>query len=368
MNWRRDRCSKVMDWATESACRFIPTPTKLGLLVGFLLVAFPCLGLDQTNSVADRFSTEAATGLERLEKSFQSVSATVKWSRKTHSTDFQKYAPDYQGNQVRKIWFAGSSGKVIIDYYNAEGVWKSRKVYCFNPDYGFVAAQSIQDGPYILASYGINNDQAMARARLSVLDFVRDLQWTYDLVAEYRTLGQIVRSPDFHLISCVERKEGERRVVDAEFSFTPPGGSWVGPSGSPISAKATFDPAADWRLLSTVVKGATWNRQSQNTYTPDELQPGAISKMVRHNTSTDGLSADDYSLDISSLSFAMPAFGEFRLGSVGLPELSVKKGWGFWRLVLIGGNILLIGLLLFFYSRRRENRRNQSMVPTKPKN
>lgn len=355
MYWRRPNCTGVLGLDTHEHSI---NPNSVGLLLGLLFLAAPCFAVDDKPSLTDRLTVDGPSGWKRLEKSLKNASGTIKWSRSTHATDHQKYAPDYRGNEVRRFWLSDSAGKVIIDYQNDAGEWISRKVYCFNADYGFIAAQSVRDGPYLLASYGVNNDDAMTRAKGLVHDYANDLCRSYDLLAEARTLAEIVTSPDFTLRSCVERDENGRALVEAEFSFTPPGRSWVGPSGSPISAKLLLDPSADWRILTTEVKGAAWNRQSRNSYQPD-APPGSMAKMVRHNVTTDGKATDDYSLDFSTFSFETPAASEFRLPSVGLAELSVKRRWGFWRLVLIGGNILIVGIALYFYSRRRERRKVQ---------
>lgn len=326
------------------------------VLLGAILAGSVTLD-GQPTSCRERFEKEAPPAWQRLTDSTRSVAGAENEAFDGESTDrtAANYGVPISRKEHRQFWLTGAARKVVVDRYEA-GKWEGRSVYCANPDYAFVASQAVEGGPYFLKKYGSDKDTVNLVGHYFAAHGASDLRIAYAAEGDWRTMPELVHAADFLLTSCKQLEGSERSLVEVSYRFHPPprpGWNRVPPSEE---ATAVFDPTADWRLVRAKVRSAEGvTGELLLSYAPDPAHLGSVTKLVRHITGPTGKAT--IVIDAISYFYAPIPPGEFRLNSVGLPEIDSANAGRNWRLILIAATLIAMGFLFYaFY--RRGSRRN----------
>lgn len=362
---------------THGSARFGRRSMRLctGAILCVVFFVSLCNGSSQQyRSCVDRLKSEALPSWDRLNRSMQSVSGTETWIYDQHVLDPKEpgYGRDLYTKQVRTFCRTDRAAKVVADCYDRSGQWTHRYVYCFNPDYAFSATQFVRNGPYVLTQYGRDAD-TFTSVKLYISFTLDRVDVAYSGYLGHPQLAELVRSKGCQVISCRELEQNDHGLVELEIRYRP-SGRFAAMDPSLRDTRVVLDPANDWRVVSDVTSGDQEVEDERVSYAPPGTGPGWVSSVVRHfdltpaappPKKTSGLD----SWQFSSLSYKpIPLSSQFYLQSVGLPELPLaESSTRFWRLMLAGATILLLGGLIFLAYARRRSRQQQSTGLERPR-
>lgn len=303
------------------------------------------------NNVAADAATlkAAANGWDGMSLRMRSAVGQVDWFQDLRSRNKEKYQDFYVSEKVQ-FWITEREGKVIVDVYDRSNKWEHRYVGCYNAEYAFVAAQYEKGGAYILTEYG-RDSAILDRLRGYVLGYVPGLKSSHDLHYESRTLSQIVGSPDFSLLSSADVRVGGRSLKQIAFSFfrTEKGGP---DSRSVRRCELLVDPSANWRIVKSVFHDGIWDTTAETSYADLPYDVARLTRYEERGRTSDG-SENVVLANYTALSFQPTRPAEFRLPAIGMPEIPSPGRRRWLMLLIVGGNLLLIGLVLAVLHRRR---------------
>jgi hypothetical protein len=295
----------------------------------------------------DRFQAHAVAGWERLRQSAPTqASQNRKYRFKT--TD----GKEVNVTQRIQYWLSDRAMKLCVDSYEPSGKWKDRRVFCVNTDYAFVAEQPVQGARYFLKKYG--RDQAtIDQVKTSIVLRIYYLEIPYHVQMDPRTLPEVFASGDVELISCRESQPVGSNLVEVQYNFKPSG---VPARQDPSIRRSIdiLDPNADWRVVKSTQTSEQGKYELDISYAPNQDGRWVMAKSVCRGTLKNATLVETSEFDSISRQPVPPS--EFYLSSVGLPEVPTAGDRRFWRLVLIGGNLILVGLVLLVVYQRRKKR------------
>jgi hypothetical protein len=322
-------------------------------LIGVLL--FPCIWASLAFGTADsgallweKSEADAVAGWERLRQAVKSVSGrqTYTFEVKPIEGTEPPRKPEFC-KEVREFAIMGErTKKVLIDEYSVSGKWMRRRVYAINPDYAFALSQVAQGGPYLVSIFG--RDQATVdKVNLWILGHTYSFEESFP-----RTLSELVKSKDFHFVSCQEVDRGGHKFVELGCTF-PPIGLIAKQDPSVRQAAFVFDPSFDWRVVHSTTDRPLVRDEEEMTYIPNsnDEHSSSMASLVMHSTFKTAKAR--YVSNFESLSYSTLPVSEFYLASFGVAEVPSPNAQRYWRLLTIGLSLIVIGVLLYFAYRRR---------------
>lgn len=297
----------------------------------------------------------AAAGWDWLAMTMRNVVGRVDWVHNLRSSNKEKYQDSYYVSKKVQFWLTEHEGKVVADVYDKDvngkpDKWLHPYVACYNNEYAFVAAKYEKEGAYILTEYG-RDEAKMTRVKLYVSKYMPGLEYPYDIQGDTRSLSKIVVSPDFSLTTCCDVQEAGRSFKELVFSSSP-SADFAPYDRSTRHCQLLVEPSASWRTIKSIFRDATWDVNRVNSYAGAGDEPARLTKVEEFGKANDG-GDNTMHIEYLALSFQPTRPAEFRLSAIGMPEIPSPGRRRWLMLLLVGGNLLLIGLILAVLHRRR---------------
>jgi hypothetical protein len=343
----------------RGSCFSLNCPARRRLQLGLLWILLIAPGSqaqpqseEATRDARSRFETEAPAGWDALEKMLSSVKASATWRLDIDNTDSasSEYHKHTRSENKVQIFLSQGAGKSVVDAIDGSGAWARRTVSAYSSDYGFVAGQASQDGPYFVKSWGRDEATIEKIQRDIHLSYGMCLKAAVYLDSDLRPLRELVSTDGFHLSSCIYKEQGGVRLVESAFDFLP-GKAPAIPGVRHVTV--LLDPEKEWRVV-----GCTTVIGDYTVYLTLEYFEGSnFAAVKRYQTRVvSPIGTRETTISCESLSGEAIPPSEFRLSSVGLPEFS-KPALRSSRLFFIGVNFLILAaLLLLGYIRLRSRR------------
>jgi hypothetical protein len=303
-----------------------------------------------------RLGPQATGGWKTLQRLSESAFGQFDRIRDVHFVDPARGSDRWHRTAFR-FWRTLEAGKEIADTYDRDGKWTGGSARVYNIEYAVILKRTVQDAPYIVTAYGrdpkmIQRVKAEIDADLDALDAVYGLP-----LAEITLLGA-VRAGDYRLVSCEPVKPERQGLVEASISFT---NGLFRNKPRFVSADIVMDPSQNWRVLDSTVHDRMYTNTTHVEYDgPD----AAIRRVVQRGQPDDRSGTDVVTTEVSSLSFGETPASEFRLASLGLPEIGTPASHRRWNSAIIGGNLVVLALLIYLLYRRRRKRSVANEQPT----
>jgi len=326
--------------------------------IGVLL--FPCIWASLAFGTADsgallweKAEADAVAGWERLRQAVKSVSG-----RQTYTYEVKPIEgiepprkPEFY-KEVREFAIMGErTKKVLVDQYSVSGKWMRRRVYAINPDYAFALSQVAQGGPYLVSIFG--RDQATVdKVNLLIAGHTYSLEESFRTVTDPRTLSELVKSKDFHFVSCQEVDRGGHKFVELGCAFSPIG-LIAKQDPSVRQAAFVFDPSFDWRVVHSTTDRPLVRDEEEMTYisNSNDEHSSSMASLVMHSTFKTAKAS--HVSNFESLSYSTLPVSEFYLASFGVAEVPSANAQRYWRLLTIGVSFFVVGFVLFIWCRKQ---------------
>ena len=228
-----------------------------------------------------------------------------------------------------------------------------RQVIASNPEYGFSAHQTIENGPYFITSClrrpaaARPGERRAARANLQLVGadwgLIRE-----GLAPRYRHSRQLQTAGARHV------EIDGRKYVEFQVSFIAGAGT-IFDQKTPVRCTIVVDPAADWRVVRTSGEQGGQSETMEVSYGTSK-GGNTLWKTVENcrysNLRTSGVTEFD------SMSHELPPDSEFYLGSLGLPDCPASGMTRSRWLLFIAFDLLVLGAIFaFLYRRKRASTR-----------
>ncbi len=256
---------------------------------------------------------------------------------------------DYRYDE--EIYILNDSVKIISIQSDSRSNWLSCRVVGSNPEYAFGAKRGVAEGAFSLTQYG-TDDGARKMPKFRSAD-IKDL-----LGASHVPLPVVTFIEDFRSGTIVELSS--RAVDDAsgqfvEFTFSiPPTARLEKVPPSERVLKVVADKARGYRIVRTAAPCGPHL---------------AYTSSVRYADDSYVISGVDYVMDESPREAVTKVFftilsqeniaiapAEFRLPSIGIAEIPSPGRRTAWRLLIVAGNLILLGLVGLYYLRKKNRR------------
>ena len=345
------RCRTSIPYFTE--CFMLKSVVRIAVcacVVAFVTSATcPCHATAATGNTDAEFVKAAVAGWDGLALKMRNVTGQVDWVKNLRSTNQSHYKDSWVSEKVQ-FWITEREGKVVADVFDKHNKWLHQYVYCYNREYAFGAVRHEREGVYVLTEYA-RDDERISRMKSVIRHYVPRLQSPYDIDGDTRTLSQIAVSPDFSLASCRDVQNAGRSFKELVFSFSP-SADFAPYDRSVRHCQLLVEPSASWRIVKSVLRDATWDVNRVNSYAGSGDEPARLTRVEELGKANDGTD-DDYHIEYTTLSFQPTRPAEFRLSAIGMPEIPSPGRRRWLMLLIVGGNLLLIGLVLAALYRRR---------------
>ncbi|HEX4055518.1 MAG TPA: hypothetical protein VHX86_14735 [Tepidisphaeraceae bacterium] len=324
------------------------------LLVQFCWAFLPFCDADPQTAAISRFQAEAPAGWHSLRTSLLPVAGSLTWVDIMDMPDPTE--PGYikggiYNKEVRQFWLTDRAAKVISDRFDKSGKWMSRSVNCYNPDYAFYAMQYDRDGPYYLGMYGTTSD-VHDRIRQHVENQLFPVEVSF-------IKGEALGNDATHIAFCRDVDVNGKHLVDVGLTYTPSGNE--AKNASIRQDELFWDPAASWRLVRERLTTTELNAWTVVDYMSDQSELYYARKVVIQVNMQGRKAIDTNTFIVEPV--LHPSLGpmEFRLPSIGLPELPPEGSRRFEHLTIIAANFLGIGVLLYIYYRKKGSKRTPKL-------
>jgi len=334
------------------------------LLSALMVVITPALSASEQQSPKQRFADNALIGWERLKQSTSEIAGLARRTYEVQITD--KSDPQFGKPVVRnsELHFSidNGSARIQVDDKDKNGN-RRRTIFGANPEYSFTAAQSSPDGPYFIKSCGRDTETVDSIRKTIEILVASDLHASFGVDTDLRTLPELMKSDGWTVHHCADVSLDGRHVIEVGCSWMPTAqDSQKYKKGEEQRRHAMLylDPAADWRVLkiSTTI-GDSVQTSFQVSYVPTDGNSARIARSVRRNVYRASVITD--TIEFPSWTTTPTSASEFYLPSLGLPDCPDPKQRLRARLLLIGGNLIVIGTvtLFLYYWRRRKHAENR---------
>lgn len=335
-----------------------PCPFRCHLArLGLLALAASAILISRAAALNDdsaRPSAEAMSGWGRLARSVPPVAGTFVESDWRINTELAGTQRELLRRRRVRFWISESSAKLTIDWYDPKDHWQMQSLYGLNPQYAFIAERSTEDAPYHLRDFGRESDSIQRIRELIESHGLGDIEASFHAEQDVRSLPELFRSSNLTLQSCSRVQSGGRDLFQVEFT-DPPSERVAKHDPALRYGRVILDPAFDWRVVSQNVHTDKWKETEELEYGPEVSKPATIKTLTYR-------SVWPTAQEIRVIEFSPPSYdaiteSEFTLSSIGLPEIPSPGRQRASRLLIIGGNLVVLGIILGWLYRRRQRKR-----------
>lgn len=315
-----------------------------------LLCVQCCSALSSDASDSREELEKAIDGWKQIWTSMLPTTATATTVGEGEITD--RNDPDFGKKNVikyvYKFWLTDKSKKIVIDVFDEAGKWQKRRVTGSNPDYGFVAQQATENGPYYLTEC-VRDRQPFDHVNQVLSAFLIKLLAPISMGTEMEPLPEIVNRKGFRLIGTSKVEIDGHSYIQFQIAFEP---GDVGPDDHkiPVSCRIVVDPAMNWRVVRTTTENDGQSVTMNVEYGRGDGANG-LQKVTWDRKFSNAKNSETF--EITSTLHEPPSDSEFYLASLGLPDCPTLGVTGNHRLLFIAINLLIIGVIFLILYRRR---------------